>query len=356
VAIKLRASKLGNQAVTWIASGNVTIAGTLDLSGATPATVNTGVGSDPAAARVLAEPGPGGYTGGLGAFGGVAPQPGAGPGGGPAGVLDAGGTACYGASGAFILNGITWANTGTPYGSYMAVPLYGGSGGGGGWDNSGGQLVGGMGGAGGGALRISSSTQIIVTGTIDANGGSAGQTGGSIAGCWGGPGAGGTIHLVAPTISGIGTLEACAGNYPGRYDAAPCNGLIRFGTNTNNFTGSASPNPVVTALYLPPPNATLPVPSLSITSVNGNAVPAEAAGSYLSPDVTIAATSAVNVILTGANIPLTAPVTLRVTAETGGDTTISCTSNQGSTTASSTWTCSATFPYAISIAGARATW
>lgn len=113
---------------------------------------------------------------------------------------------------------------------------------------------------------------------------------------------------------------------------------------------------MVTALYLPPPNATLPVPSLSITSVHGNAVPAGAAGSYLSPDVTIAATSAVNVILAGANIPLTAPVTLRVTAETGADTTISCTSNPGSTTASSTWTCSATFPYAISIAGARAAW
>ena len=83
VTIKLRASKLRNAAVTWLATGNVTIAGTLDLSGAPGPALNTNSAAQFAANLGLPEPGPGGYTGGLGARGSVGPQSGAGPGGGP---------------------------------------------------------------------------------------------------------------------------------------------------------------------------------------------------------------------------------------------------------------------------------
>ena len=107
VTIKLRASKLRNQAVTWLATGNVTIAGTLDLSGQTPTTINTASAAQVTANRVYPEPGPGGYTGGLGSGGGIAPENGAGPGGGGAGGVGAVNTAipCLGGAAAYLTIG-----------------------------------------------------------------------------------------------------------------------------------------------------------------------------------------------------------------------------------------------------------
>jgi len=192
-----------------------------------------------------------------------------------------------------------------------------------------------------------------VTGTINANGGASGGVTGGAAGCKGGPGSGGAIHLVAPTILGAGTLTADSGS--DYYAASAPNGIIRFSTTTNSYTGSASPALIQSALYLPPANSTLPFPSLTITKVNGAAVPPEAAGSYLTPDVTIAAAGAVTVNLAAANIPLGTIVTLRIAAGAAADTSVACTALAG-TVAASTATCSATFPFAISIAGVRASW
>ena len=356
VTIKLRASKLRNAAVTWLATGNVTIAGTLDLSGAAGAALNTNNAAPLASARVLPEPGPGGYTGGLGSNGGVGPQSGAGPGGGPAGVVSATGETCYGGSASFIYPGYGWGNqaVGPTYGSYLLVPLYGGSGGGGGWSNGSANNVGGIGGAGGGAIRIASSTQISVTGAINANGGNGGIPTGIAAGCQGGAAAGGAIHLVAPAILGTGTLSVLSGlPVPGN-GGQPNTGIVRFSTNANSFTGSASAL-VLGPLYLPPANSTLAAPSLTITQVNGVAVPPQASGQYLSPDVIISATGAVNVNLAASNIPLGTVVSLRITAETAPDTTIACPGLTG-TLAASTSVCSATFPFSISIADVRASW
>jgi hypothetical protein len=105
VTIKLRASKLRNAAVTWLATGNVTIAGTLDLSGATSVALNTNSPAQLAANRLVTEPGPGGYSGGLGARGGVGPQAGAGPGGGPAALQNSAGYYCYGGQASFFTPG-----------------------------------------------------------------------------------------------------------------------------------------------------------------------------------------------------------------------------------------------------------
>jgi len=129
VTIKLRASKLRNAAVTWLATGNVTIAGTLDLSGATSAALDTTNAAALASLRVLPEPGPGGYTAGLGAAAGVASQSGAGPGGGPAGPSSIGIYTCLGGSASFIGSGPVAGSQGVgpTYGSYLLVPLYGGS-------------------------------------------------------------------------------------------------------------------------------------------------------------------------------------------------------------------------------------
>ncbi|HUB79216.1 MAG TPA: hypothetical protein VMB03_10490 [Bryobacteraceae bacterium] len=360
VTIKLRASKLRNAAVTWLATGDVTIAGILDLSGASPVALNTAQPSQVAANRVLPEPGPGGYTGGLGSKAGVGAQAGAGPGGGPVPEHElAAYYSCYGGNASFItsgyLNGSFEIGAGPTYSSFLLVPLYGGSGGGGGWDTTTTSAnVGGTGGAGGGAIRIVSATQINVTGTINANGGTGGTASGATAGCPGGAGAGGAIHLVAPAILGNGSLSANSGasNVNG---VVVTNGIVRFSTNNSAFTGTATGGAILGPLFLPPANSTLATPSLSITQVNGVAVPPEAAGSYLNPDVIINSTGAVNVNLAAANIPLGTIVTLRITAETGADNTISCSPLAGST-ASSIATCSATFPFSVSIAGVRASW
>jgi hypothetical protein len=356
ITIKLRASKLRNAAVTWLATGNVTIAGTLDLSGATPVTLNTSQPSQVAANRVLPEPGPGGYTGGLGSYGGGTPQAGAGPGAGPApGQETTSGLDCYGGNGSFITLGyaLSGLHSGLTYSSYLLTPLYGGSGGAGGWDAAAGN-TGGIGGAGGGAIRIVSSTQINVTGVINANGGTGGTVTGSTAGCPGGAGAGGAIHLIAPTVLGNGSMTSSSG-ISQESDTAAVTGIVRFSTNANNYTGTATGGVVLGPLFVPPADSTLSTPSLKITQVNGVQVPPEAAGQYLTPDVIIAATGAVTVNLAAANIPLGTIVTLRITAETGSDTTISCTPLAG-TLAASTATCSATFPFSVSIAGVRASW
>jgi hypothetical protein len=352
VTINLLAGNLRNKAVTWLATGNVTIAGTLNLSGASEGQVTVSSAGTPTG-RAQTEPGPGGYAGGVGSQGGVGPEAGAGPGGGPAGLQSGNGQACYGGNASFITAGYTYTGqqAAPTYGSYLLVPLYGGSGGGGGWDNASGNNVGGTGGAGGGAIRIASSTQINVTGTINANGGSFGTVSGSTAGCQGGAGSGGAIHLVAPTILGNGSLTAYVPSYGPSYGQ----GIIRFSTTTNSFTGNTTPAFIQSALYLPPANSTLPLPSLTITQVNGVAVSAEANGQILNPDVVISASNAVTVNLAASNIPLGTIVSLRVTAQFGADTTISCKPLAG-TLAASTATCSATFPFAISIADVRATW
>src|SRR5215467_11175532 len=136
VTIRLRASKVRNMPVVWLATGNVTIAGTLNLSGDAGYTLDGANPSQIALVRRPAEPGAGGYYGGLGARGGVGPEPGGGPGGGAAG-LNTGTTTCYGGAGSFITAGFgTYGTPGPVYGNTYLVPLYGGSGGGGGWGSN----------------------------------------------------------------------------------------------------------------------------------------------------------------------------------------------------------------------------
>ena len=355
VTIKLRATKLRNQAVTWLASGNVTIAGTLDLSGQSPTTINPSVPAQLVANRVYPEPGPGGYTGGLGASGGFAPEKGAGPGGGPAASVGtySSNPTCIGGSASFASAGPSSYSMliGATYGSYFLIPLYGGSGGGGGWGSSS-SSIGGVGGAGGGAIRIASNTQISVTGNIQANGGDGGAVTGSAQFCTGGVGSGGAINLIAPTILGGGSLRALSGyNY---FVGTTANGIIRLSSNSNALTNN-SPAAVLGPLFLPPPNSTLGTPSIRITQVNGVAVPADSKGQYLSPDVVIAASSAVPITIAAANIPLGTTPSLRLTAETGTDQLVTCSALAGSIGAS-TSTCTATLPFSISVGAIRATW
>src|SRR4051812_39868169 len=104
VTIRLRGSKVRNLPVIWLATGNVTIAGTLNLDGDAGYALDGSNQSQIAANRRAAEPGAGGYYGGLGARASVAPEAGAGPGGGSPGQ-QVSTNFCYGAAGSFITAG-----------------------------------------------------------------------------------------------------------------------------------------------------------------------------------------------------------------------------------------------------------
>lgn len=143
--------------VYWLATGAVNIAGTLDLKGQNgqnyPLVINNG-------SRYPAQPGAGGYPGGLGDYiyePTSFPTAGSGPGGGATSTTDA---------------GIGTHN----YGSVFCVPLIGGSGGAGGQSGNFNGVIasGGGGGGGGGAILIASSDSISVSGSIDVTGGSGG--------------------------------------------------------------------------------------------------------------------------------------------------------------------------------------
>ena len=184
----------GTTALIIKATGNVTIAGTLNLNGGNGGDAY-GCGEDdcPGAGGV---PGAGGYWGGGGGVDGSGAGYGR-KGVAPAGNFSGGGGGGYGGAGG---NGYQGAVGGSIYSTET-----GGSGGGGGYSTSGG------GGGGGGYLKISSNGNISNTGTINANGGNGGAWA-SYAYGGGGGGSGGRINLIAQNISNSGSINAKGGN------------------------------------------------------------------------------------------------------------------------------------------------
>jgi len=315
VTVVMTADVLRNRPVIWLATGNVTIAGTLNLSGANGATISS---TNPGDTRYPAMPGPGGFTGGVGAYLSSPATNGGGYGGGVT-------TTSSGGSGTYL------------FFSDQLVPLLGGPGGAGGQVISG--RPGGNGGAGGGAIRIVSSTSISISGVINASGGSASGAGGAN----GGSGSGGAIHLIAPTVANNGTLTVSDSGYAGIVK-------INATTTSGNF-GSA----VIGPLYAPP----LPVgvSQVKVVSVNGTAAPSDIMASTLAPDFTVSTASAVSVNIAAQYIPVGTVVTLYLNSEQGNDTTVTCAALAG-TLASSTATCTgATFPQGVvTITAIRAIW
>lgn len=297
-----------NTPVTILATGDVTIAGAIDVSATPPASSLdiTGPGQG----------GPGGYNGGRGGMpagvtsGWVAGYVGSnvggsgiGPGGGsPAQVyytptwvgwnLPSGGGGAYGSAPAAPGNYCP-AYGGATYGNTTLIPMIGGSGGGGG---AGGVLLPGSGGGGGGGgIVIASSGTISVTGSILANGGvpvSTGTTDGR--GTQGGAGSGGAIRLIATTVSGNGTISAAGGSFPGesgwQYGSAYylCSyiglnnysnygGLGRIRIEAESLQRTTATNP---GYYGGSPSLVFVpgMPTLTIDSVGGIATPATPTG------------------------------------------------------------------------------
>jgi hypothetical protein len=307
--------------VYFLASGDVTIAGTMDLSGD-----NSYGAISLTDQRIPNAAGSGGFSGGIGGLGSNnAPLPGNGPGGGAAGS-SAAPSPGYGQGGTNISN------------QYL-VPLIGGSGGGGGLIN------GAVGGAGGGALLIASSTTITVNGTINALGGNSGNCGGYASGA----GGGGAVRLVANTITGVGSVIVVGQGGCG-YGSQSGSGLARIETNNGglNVNGPTTQS-IPFALNLPTTGA----PSVKITSINGQPY-SSIFPSF--PDSTINTNSAVPIVVQATNVPIaTAVVKIYIFSETGPDQVIPIGPLTGSD-ASSTATTNITYPPGGTRGYVKATW
>jgi len=162
-----------NTPIYILATGDINISGAIVASGKAPTSQIGGVG------------GSGGFDGGARGVEGEAPGDGHGPGGGIGG-LNAGndvGSGSYGTR-----RGVS-DKDGEVYGTALLMPMVGGSGGGGSDTTAGG--------GGGGAITIASSTQITLTGNVQARGANVNGNGN---------GSAGSIRLVAPKIIGAGSL------------------------------------------------------------------------------------------------------------------------------------------------------
>lgn len=340
--LKLKASKLRkNRAVIFLASGPVTINGTIDLSGEDGVPVSTPI----QLTRRPSEPGPGGFAGGLGSRSDTNPNTNASDGYGPAVSRGLAGSATGGCGNGF--------NASSAHMNISMFPLVGGAGGGG-------AGCGGNGGAGAGAIRIVSavSIQIDSQAQILANGGQGTAAGGN----WpGGAGGGGMIHLIAPAVTfsagyNITAFSAAARNPSGPLSSGA--GVLRV--NANTITGPLNffnPAPPITG-----PFYTLPLPSglpdLTITQVNGVNVANPPSGQLTGLDVVVNAPGASTVTIATNNIPIGTAVNLRISSEIVTDQSITCSplvAVQGQAGAG-TATCSATFPLGANITIASASW
>lgn len=319
-----------NTPVTILATGNISIAGTITVNGASGA----GSSTTGPVQNLGGAGGPGGFAGGNG-----------GPRGGGFGTA---GLGIGGGAPATTLTGPTSLAIGGVYGAPAGftslIPLFGGSGGGGGLSFVT-DTAAASGGGGGGAILMASSTSIALSGTVTANGGSAPL--GTQTACAAG-GSGGAIKLVAPVISGTGTLRALLGTPSNCSNVNQPSGIIALNGTTLSFSGSSSPA-AVTSLTLGPvtPTSTpalINVPTVSIQSVGGQNAPVNPTASYSTADVTLppATTNPVPVTVVANNIPIGTSLTVKVSPANGAATTFGTSSTTNF--ASSVVTANVTLP------------
>jgi hypothetical protein len=349
-----------NTPVIMLASGNVSISGTIDVRGSDSAQTGTAGNGSTADDGVPGEGGPGGFRGGAGGLGagfggslGARGGDGVGPGGGIGASLQSGTSFPGGAGGAgFASTGNTSSDGlghiggagGAAYGTTRLLPLIGGSGGGGGGGGSG--YSGSGGGGGGGAILIASSGTInfISGSSILADGGNAGSDLGTNCGGMGGAGSGGAIRLIAHVISGTGTLNArgshapfptiCSTSFGG---GGGSDGRISLEADNITFSGSSTPS------YLPGTIGQVfapGLPTLAITNIGGVSAPSAPSGSFATPDITlpIGTTSPVTVSLAAANIPVGTVISVTRFLERGAKASVNSTALSGADDSATTAT------------------
>lgn len=333
-----------NTPVTMLASGDVTIAGILDVSGTSSTNVGAAGDGNLGDDGVPGVGGPGGYDGGRGGVVIGNAGTGLGPGGGGPGTYgvisicgtvpcaQGGGGGGFGATGSnnsFTTNTGNNGLGGASYGSSLLLPLIGGSGGGGG---AGGANFGGSGGGGGGgAIVIASSGTVNVTGSLLAKGGKSGDSAGANCGATGGGGSGGGIRIIATTIAGNGTISANNGTnsslFCSSFGGSGAVGIIRLESET--FTRTAATTPPYTT-GTPSTVFVAGLPTLTISSVAGVPAPAAPTGNA---DITLPASTPnpVTVVFTTTGVPVGNTVKLTVTPAAGVTTSVISPALTGST-------------------------
>lgn len=324
-----------NTPVTILVSGDVTIAGTIDVSGEIGGKRRGGIG------------GSGGFDGGAGGLGIVGyeiPINGNGPGGGLGGFGGGGGGyAVAGSNGTVGTPPTSDQNSGKGgprYGTQSLLPLIGGSGGGGGQGAVGSSFVanGGSGGGGGGAILIVTSGAVAFgsNSIIDAHGG-AGSTEQSSISTPGGGGSGGAIRIVAQAVTGNPRYLSVEGGAGGPGGNSPRNGgsgghgYIRIeAVDQTNFSpqrilpGLAAAISIVT---IPRPAMPADAPKLTIKSIAGINAPALPRGVLSDPpDINLSPsqTNPVPIVVTGENFPANTEIQVTVTPDIGERKTERC--------------------------------
>lgn len=310
-----------NAPVVILATGDVNIAGTIDISGKSAAPIKGGTGTNFPEGGIG---GPGGFNGGRGG------DPGGGPGGSGQGVgggmggtylngnyAEGGGGAGYLTAGGMSFLKQNYGNAsgvgGASHGSNTVLPVLGGSGGGGGAGAASitNGSTGGGGGGGGGAILIAASGKVSLSGAILARGGRGGlitpAASGALEGGEGGGGSGGMIRILASSFQTGGTLDVSGGEqsfspstyYPHRGGTGSHG---RTSTETM-FGGTLSLNGL---------------PVLAISRIGGVDVPTDPTGTA---DVGLPLTLAnpVPVQLVAQNVPLNAIVKLMMVPVYGGN-------------------------------------
>ena len=312
-----------NTPITILATGNVTISGTIDISGQIGVFTN-GVGG---------KGGPGGWSGGNGGINAdsFAGMNGDGNGGGSGGnnngtTAGAGGGGGFGVTGSNASGNPTapYGQGGPAYGTYSMLPLFGGSGGGGGAATT--SIRGAAAGGGGGGILIASSGTITLTtgsGSILAVGG-AGQGATSPAGCGGG-GSGGAVRLIANTISGNGTISVMGGAGGNCTVAGGAGGRGYIRAEAYDYSAfSPVTNSVPFFTSLPNPVSVPSTSTLQITSVADAAVPSATKGSLAAPpDIVLpgSLSNPIQIQIQATNVPANSVVQVVVTPPNGGRTT-----------------------------------
>ena len=343
---------LANKPLTILASGDVVIAGSINMDG--KGGNSNGFGG---------LGGPGGFGGGAGGYGfdqSFTGVPGEGPGSGGGGVggstitaPGSGGGGGFGTNGASGNGGANAGQAGLRFGTVTIIPLIGGSGGGGGGAIN--NNRGGAAGGGGGAILIASSGTITISGSITSRGGN-----GNSGNAGGGGGSGGAIRLIANTISGGGNLNVGGGAGGGANvsfaGGSGGQGYIRIEAyDYSGFVGSSTPANIISFAF-PHPVTSPNSPSLRIASVGGVTAPTTPLGSLQGvPDVIVPSsqTNPMTVALEGSNLPLGTIIQVAVTPSRGSKTTVQSTGLTGSE-AASTATASVNLPGGISLVSASA--
>jgi hypothetical protein len=303
-----------NSPVTLLVDGNLTIAAgaTLTLSGdvgTNGSTNNLGIGGNG---------GPGAGRGGDGAYqlvnfaiaGGAGLRPGGGAGGTVAGTAGAGGAGMFMATSDLL-------------------PIIGGAGGGGGSSTSNASnCSGGGGGGGGGAILVAANGTVTVNGTLNADGGDRGSASNSACSSSGGPGSGGAIRILASTLAGSGQMNARAGTNISGIRPTASYGAIRLEALTNTFPVSDT-DPLAVRLPGPGPVFNVFNPTVAITSVGGQPVPANPQGIYGAVDIVLPVPGSTAVVFSTSGVPFgtTVNVTVKPKVGTGADSRIATLTN-----------------------------